>query len=227
MKFPTFYDINNESPSLFQHNYDKFIIDLVNLLKDELGVAYDRAIHIASIVGKAYNRPEVHYHTFHHVNMIYEFAHLNEITLETYEKLAIAFHDVIYYVRSDLNEANSALFMKSMLGGIVDPQILGTAACTITETGKHMNDRVVIDSHKVMDLDLYSLALPWEDFLVANESINKEYSKVLTQEEFMKRRKNFLELFLKKDYIYRTPLFRTKLEAPARRNIEQYILVIS
>lgn len=167
-----------------------------------------------------------HYHSMEHIaemmNCYQECADLFSFPREAV--YAIYLHDfVMDFSGVKDNEEKSAdeasLFlvehgMKQKDVEIIREMILGT---------RHLlPPPLSIDAQLVADLDLVSLALPWDDFRANTEKIRQEYSAVPT-ELFHERQKAFLRKLIEvKPSIYLTDFFREKYEKQARENIMHY-----
>jgi len=73
-----------------------------------------------------------------------------------------------------------------------------------------------------VDIDLASLALPWDQFEENGRRIRREYAHV-PEPEFRAARAAVLERFLRRPHIYATAFFRERLEERARANLMRRI----
>ena len=159
-----------------------------------------------------------YYHTFRHIK--YMLTHTKDFFLSPREEakleLAIWFHDVVYNAKEIDNEMKSSLVFyeyakridlrKKETENIVQ-LILDT---THKESPKTRLGKIICD------LDLREMSEPEQ--INNTPKIRKEYSH-LSDGEFDKGRKAFLENMLNKKYIYNTDDYRESLEAQARHNL--------
>ena len=154
------------------------------------------------------------YHMTGHITSMFRTADKLGLSLSPSEKLAILFHDVIYVTGQHDNEGRSIDFMIALMAGYGVPltEWCWASRC-IRETANFMNYVEDESTHMVLDLDLASLADPFDDFMDTNELIMEEFKANHGD------RIKFLSGFLNKDKIF----YRlTDLEPLARNNIERY-----
>jgi predicted metal-dependent HD superfamily phosphohydrolase len=84
-----------------------------------------------------------------------------------------------------------------------------------------------LDLNYMLDFDLYTFGLPFEDYAKINEGIVYEFTHHINMGEFVKGRTGFLNLVLKKSIIYRTSEFYDKYEVKAMENINKEIEMLS
>ena len=74
----------------------------------------------------------------------------------------------------------------------------------------------------MLDIDLSSFGLPWDDMLRDSIAVRKE-SPQLSDAEFFPGQRAFLESLVKREHFYFTDFFRSRIEETARRNINRYL----
>ena len=135
-------------------------------------------------------------------------------------ELALWFHDAIYKPFSGSNESDSADWAKAFLklnGVSQDSQnnihnlIMATSYSHIAETN---------DERLIADIDLAILGANHDRYADFQTGVRKEYSKVPSI-IFMKKRKDLLATFLKKNRIFTFDWFYDEFEKQARKNISQ------
>ena len=69
-----------------------------------------------------------------------------------------------------------------------------------------------------MDIDLSSFGLPWKRFWRDSQAVRREFDH-LSDLEFMRAQRVFLNALLDREYFFGTTFFRARYEARARANI--------
>ena len=77
-----------------------------------------------------------------------------------------------------------------------------------------------LDESFIVDIDLSSFGLPWEEFLSDSRAVRAEFSQV-TDAEFYPRQKKFLESLVARPAFCFTEFFQDRHEDRARGNIER------
>jgi len=135
---------------------------------------------------------------------------------------AILYHDLIYDAKDSYNELNSARLWRKHSECIMLDYDRDVVEAMILQTAYHLhnNDQHLNASVKwLLDLDLISLALPWDDFKLNNSLIRLEFSH-LTDDQF--KRAEFLKQLISKPKIYRHKAFEI-FESKARENVMRLI----
>jgi predicted metal-dependent HD superfamily phosphohydrolase len=180
---------------------------------------------IANALLAMYSGRKRHYHTFVHINMLYRFADKYfpdnncRNSLEAPELLAILFHDCIYVPGQVDNEGRSIDVMIAIMAGYGVPLTeYCWASRIIRETANFLEYVEDNSTHAVLDLDLVAFAQPWDDFLVQNTLIGKEFPGVPNT-----KRADFMQQFLNKNRVY----YKLKeLEDCASANISKYVTLL-
>ena len=194
---------------------------------------------VRSIVGsllmceaeKCYRRREVEkkafYHTWHHALDVANTCILlsgNVLALGCHQLLVAAIcHDVVHTNNSPDDENKSAEWVRCQLG------YLPEAILAIRMTANHfkpLGPRTNLNNI-LMDADLKSLSLPYDQFIETNNRIAEEVmaTKECTMDELYQGRLKFIKFA--KDaahdgYMYRTAYARTKWYPQALSNLTQY-----
>lgn len=163
---------------------------------------------------RLYQEPHRHYHTLEHIAAMLHAS--RDAPLDRVQTMAVWFHDAIYDPRSQTNEADSAELAGERL------RAAGWAAADVArvqqivlDTQRHVP--TVPGSDVVLDLDLMSLALPWDEFARNTERIRREYAHV-PEAEFVAGRRAFLGEMLKRERLFYSP-FGVRWEQAARANL--------
>lgn len=174
-----------------------------------------------------YNEPQRHYHTLAHIEqcmaMFDQCKSLasNPDALE----LAVWFHDVIFEPGSPDNEARSAELYLDLSDGAHDAATRGLVKRLIMATlhdGSSLEDS---DARYMVDIDLSSFGLSWEDFLRDSRNLRLE-SADLSDAEYFRRKTNFQNCLLAKERFYLSDYFAKRLETQARANLARYFELI-
>jgi predicted metal-dependent HD superfamily phosphohydrolase len=165
---------------------------------------------------RRYLEPHRHYHSLEHIAQM---LHLGrDLQLDDGQVMAVWFHDAVYDPRSRTNEQDSAALAKARLAAIGWPEpACARVAAIVLDTQTHEPSSP--DSAPVLDLDLASLALPWDEFARNTVRIRAEYAHV-GDADFAAGRAKFFQAMLQRPRLYFTP-FGARFEAPARANMQR------
>lgn len=184
------------------------------------------------------------YHNAHHIYDLFQTAIDHGWALTPAEELALLFHDAIYVPGYSGNEAASVNLLHSFVGHYAGrgelftgaiarehmEQIVSEAGSMIISTRDHErgNPNNGADASRVIDLDLYGIALP-EKFQKSTDQVWKEYrgtllamnqgDEIKALHRFNAGRIDWIAQFLKRKRIYQTKLFQEKYEDVARDNL--------
>lgn len=175
------------------------------------------------IVVDKYSEPHRHYHTLDHIrHCLVRLDQARHLAVEPAAvELAIWFHDVIYDPAKDDNELRSALFFDSHLGVHLPGELAARVHRLIMDT-EHPSEPDDGDARLMVDIDLSSFALPWEEFIRDTNAIREELAH-LSEEQFTAGKLKFLDSLLSRPRFYLSDYFHDRLEDRARRNIERHI----
>lgn len=137
-------------------------------------------------------------------------------------ELGILCHDYVYDPRRKDNEERSALFGEQLALRLGFGQRIAHGVFSVTIATKHTGLPEGNLEQRMVDLDLYPLAVPWPSFVHNSGEIRREY-KHLPDDEFVSGCNAFLDSMLppKRPHIYSTPYFRGKYEAAAQANLRR------
>lgn len=174
------------------------------------------------LVGK-YSEPQRSYHTLKHVHhclaQLDRARHLAEDPDSI--ELAIWFHDAVYDPDTDDNELRSAQLFDSLLGPHLPRERAARIHRLIRDT-EHPNEPEDNDARLMVDIDLSSFGLPWDDFMRDTQAIHSELAHT-PEPQLVAGKRKFLNALLSRPSIYLTAHFREHLEAQARSNIERHM----
>ena len=171
-----------------------------------------------------YSEPHRKYHTTRHLDECFE--KLKEIESQAAHpediELALWFHDAIYDVRRQDNEAKSADWARSAaLEAGLPPTVAERVHGLVLVTAHNAVPRA-IDQQILVDVDLSILGAKVERFDEYEEQIREEYSWVPAV-VFRSKRRSILKDFLARPTIFNTQTFIDVYEAQARDNVGRSI----
>jgi predicted metal-dependent HD superfamily phosphohydrolase len=169
------------------------------------------------------------YHNFGHamavVNQV-EILSNGQSSLELV--LAALYHDAIYMPGAPGNEEQSA----EVLG--IDAEEAGISMYAVersqdmiraTKISDHMTNKRLIGSQAIlMDADLYSLSVPYSEFVQNQHNIIQENGGELVPENFKKSAEFLTKLAYSRDKLYHTDGARYRWEEFAQSNIRKWAM---
>jgi Uncharacterized protein conserved in bacteria len=211
---------------------ETFVEDLKSKWRALIG-RFSSDIETIDAVGKflidKYSEPHRFYHNAVHVGALLVLADdfgekfADSVCVE----LAIWFHDAVYDAQKSDNEIESAKLAADCLKRLFVPEEkIRKIEKMILATERHDATETDSDGKLFLDLDLSVLG--------ASEEIYREYARAIRREyahvpdlPYRRGRKNVLENFLRREFIYFTDEMRQRFEARARFNIENEIKELS
>ena len=185
--------------------------------------ASDHSAEIHQRLTSAYNEPQRHYHTLDHIGHCLSLFDQCKALLDNPDalELAIWFHDAIFETGKPDNELRSAELYQS-LSADVHPnelrELVGRLIIATLHDGGSLEDK---DAGYMVDIDLSSFGLPWEDFLRDTQDLRKECGH-LSDEEYYQRQSSFRTGLMARPKFYMTDYFYERYEQQARENLERY-----
>jgi len=178
-------------------------------------------------IEKQYLGKKRHYHTFEHLE------HMLALAVEVRDSLsdedmfsfAIFNHDIIYKIQRKDNEEQSAKLAKERLLKLGVDEKRAEHCKQLIESTETNDPKGMPDSDYLNDIDLAILGAPQEAYKEYTLKIRKEFS-IYPDFLFNPGRKNVLNHFLEREYIYQTSYFRERLEQQARENILEEITLL-
>lgn len=172
-------------------------------------------------IQKNYSSPKRYYHNLGHLNFMLELVKRYEKQLRNPAAIyfAIFYHDLVYKPASSNNEAKSAEIAVKRLRELNVPEdvvLVVEKAILATKSHELQTNQ---DINFLLDFDLAILGADYHTYQAYTQNIRKEYAHV-PEEAFKAGRKKVLQHFLAMPAIYKTPLFRTLLEARAHHNLQ-------
>ncbi|WP_163834015.1 HD domain-containing protein [Spartinivicinus ruber] len=170
-----------------------------------------------------YDSNERYYHSTDHIKFCLEqFDQVSQfLTAPDAVEMAIWFHDVIYERGACDNEFQSAMFFKEYVAEKLKPKFADQVYDLILDT-THKHTPSTLDGQYLADIDLSSMALPWQDFLRDSTNVRAECSH-LCDSEFYPKQLAFLESLLKRETFFFTEYFQQRYGTQAQENLQRLI----
>lgn len=182
-----------------------------------------RAEDVFKEVHDGYSAPGRFYHTPKHIeHCLTQFdLVVGEMESPDAVEMAIWFHDLIFDVNVDDNEVQSARRFVELANHSMNAEfktrvydlIMVTAPPRLPNTG---------DQKFMLDIDLSSFGLPWDDFVRDSIAVRQE-SPRLSDADFFPGQRAFLESLVSREHFYFTDFFRSRIEETARSNIYRHL----
>lgn len=170
-----------------------------------------------------YSMPGRYYHTPKHIEHCLTQFDLASDQLENADavEIAIWFHDLVFEANADDNELQSACRFVELANDSMDAEFKTTVYDLVMATAPPRIPKTT-DQQFMLDIDLSSFGLPWEDMLRDSIAVRQE-SPQLSDAEFFPGQRAFLESLVKREHFYFTEFFRSRIEETARSNINRYL----
>jgi predicted metal-dependent HD superfamily phosphohydrolase len=185
--------------------------------------AADNSSEIHRRLLDGYQESQRHYHTLEHIEqclgMFDQCKSLasNPDALE----LAVWFHDVIFEPGKRDNEKRSAQLYLKLSEGVHDESTRGLVDRLIMATLHDGSSLADSDAIYMVDIDLSSFGLSWEEFLQDSQNLRRENAE-LSDAEYYRKKANFQNFLLAKERFYLSDYFAERLETQARANLARY-----
>ncbi|MDA7416349.1 N-methyl-D-aspartate receptor NMDAR2C subunit [Xenophilus arseniciresistens] len=175
----------------------------------------------------AWSEPWRHYHTLQHLGECLDALARERALARRPGELALGlfFHDAVYALQADDNEARSAEWaVRALQEARVPADAIARVHALVMATCHQATAAAPIDpdAQLLVDIDLAILGAAPARFAQYEAQIRREYAHV-PPEVFEPRRRRILGSFLARDPIYQTPGLHARCEAQARVNLTQAI----
>ena len=176
-----------------------------------------------------YSEASRRYHTPEHIDhCLNQFdAARSEIHDPDAVEMAIWFHDAIYEadaVKGGNELASAQLFLHHANGHF--PNEFRDKVYRLVMVTTHSEVPQTNDERFMVDIDLSSFGLPWEQFSRDSANVRAEFPGV-SDSVFSERQRCFLEGLLARESFCFTKFFRLRHEEAARANISRYLAKMS
>jgi predicted metal-dependent HD superfamily phosphohydrolase len=169
-----------------------------------------------------YSEPHRAYHTLQHLKECFAWFEQTRSLARHPGDVAFAlfYHDAVYDSHAHDNEARSAELAEDVLGEYVRGDAEPQRIVALIMATKHDAVPADNDAQLLVDIDLSILAAAPGRFDEYERQVRKEYDWV-APDAFREGRRRVLQQFVERPAIYSLPLFRERLEATARHNLER------
>ncbi len=185
--------------------------------------ATDTSSVVHQLLADAYQEPQRRYHTLEHIEHCLCMFDLCQSMADDPDALEIAiwFHDVVYVPGKRDNEALSAeLYLEMSSGGHGDKmreRVVRLIMATLHD-GTSLEDS---DSSFMVDIDLSSFALSFQDFLHDSQNLRAENPQ-LSDADYYQKQSNFQSCLLSRQKFFLSDFFHQRYEQQARDNLSRY-----
>ena len=171
----------------------------------------------------SYSEPGRHYHTPKHIEHCLAQFDLAADKMDDADSVEVAiwFHDLIFDVNASDNELQSARRFAELARDSMDDEFKSRVHDLIMSTAPPRMPKTK-DQEFMLDIDLSSFGLPWDDMLRDSIAVRQESDK-LSDAEFFPGQRAFLESLVSREHFYFTDFFRSRIEDAARSNIKRYL----
>ncbi len=185
--------------------------------------AADASAAIHQRLVNAYNEPQRRYHTLAHIDHCLSLFDQCKSLATNPDALEIAvwFHDVIFTPGKRNNEARSAELYQELSAGVHDVEfreLVGRLIMATLHDGSSLDDS---DAGYMVDIDLSSFGLPWEDFMRDGQHLREENAQ-LSDAEYYRRQGDFQSCLLARPRFYVTDFFYQRYEQQAHDNLTRH-----
>ena len=176
-------------------------------------------------VSGRYREPHRRYHTPQHIRHCLEQFDLAAALMDERDavEMALWFHDVVWESGSapGVNERESADLFLEHLGDSLHEGFRDTVHRLVMVT-VYPSEPATPDEGYMVDIDLSSFGLPWEEFRRDSQAVRDELPH-LTDGEFYPKQHRFLRMLLARERFFVTDFFAARYERTARDNIERLL----
>jgi len=179
-------------------------------------------VQIWDAIIKQYSEHHRHYHDKKHLAFCLQQLDLVVSLIEDMDavEIAIWFHDMVHKSNASDNEEKSAALFKILVRPHFRPDFVDKV-CDIILATKHINEPKNGNQEYMLDIDLSSLGLPWEQFYQDSSDLRAECGSIPNKRYYAGKLK-FFDLLLDRPNIYYSEFFSTRYENSARNNLLRY-----
>lgn len=171
----------------------------------------------------SYREPQRVYHALSHIEHCLKKVDEVKSLVQNPEalELSIWFHDVIYTPGAKNNEQLSADYFTQLTTNIFSKACGQMINENIMATLHNDNERLSGDTRYMVDIDLSSFGLPWDEFMQDSENVRLERPDLSFKDSLLGQL-NFKRGLLKRPQFFRTKFFKQHYEAQAQKNLTHY-----
>ncbi len=179
------------------------------------------AIHRRLLDG--YGESPRYYHTLEHIEHCLRMFDACKSRLQQPDavELAVWFHDVVFEPGRCDNERLSADLYLQYSAGVHDEATRDLVDRLIMATLHNGDSLTDADAAYMVDIDLSSFGLSWQEFLRDSENLRRENAH-LDDAEYYRKQTGFQSCLLSRDRFFRSDFFAGRYEQRARENLARY-----
>ena len=163
---------------------------------------------------KRYAEPHRHYHSLGHVRDILQYVMVDAVVAAAW------FHDIVFDpARADNEEQSARVAAVALREMGFSVQTIEMVMQMIRATGTRDPRGLPQPALLLLDADVAVFGSHHERYVAYRDAIRQEYAFV-PEEQFVERRRELVERFLMRPYIYFTDVMREQFEQQARTNLE-------
>ncbi len=188
-----------------------------------LETAEDRSAEVHQRLVEGYLEPQRYYHTLQHIeHCLRMFDDCRELLqAPAAVELAIWFHDVVYEPGQPDNELRSADLYREIAHGVHDEALIEHVHGLIMATLHNGFALEGIDVEYLVDIDLSSFGLGWDEFLRDSENLRRE-NPHLEDSAYYRNQGYFQNRLLERPRFFLSDFFYQRYETQARNNLARY-----
>ena len=182
---------------------------------DYAALVYEK---LAAMYGESWRE----YHTMAHIDCCLEYFDRCQHVASDPDaiEMAIWFHDCIYEVGAQDNEARSRDWFLDVSNRHLDSDFRNVVDILIMDT-VHRTEPETSDGKLLADIDLTSFGLPWEHYMRDGDNVRREMA-LDTDPDKGGNKFAFLDALLTRPSIYFSPYYKEHFEAGARKNLMRH-----
>ncbi|QLY29768.1 metal-dependent phosphohydrolase [Nocardia huaxiensis] len=170
---------------------------------------------------RRYREPHRRYHTVDHLAAM--LTVIDDLAEDAEDVAAVRyaafFHDAVYALDGGDNEERSAVLAETTLPGLgVPPERVAEVARLVRLTSGHHPDPSDRNGGVLCDADLAILAADESTYAAYTSAVRAEYAQI-PDELFRKGRAAVLQGLTAQEWLFRTPIARSRYETAARANL--------
>ncbi len=185
--------------------------------------AFNSAERVFTELARFYGEPHRRYHTWRHIERCLEaFDQISPLADHPDAvEMALWFHDAIYTAGAKDNEWRSAELFREWSKGCADSSFRDRVHRLIIIT-THREIPNNVDERLLVDIDLSSFGLPWDEFIEDGQQIRAEFAQ-LSDEVYFSALLRFLLSLLNRPAFFFSDYFQQRHEQTARANVRRLI----
>ena len=185
--------------------------------------AADRSAEIHQRLVRGYGESQRYYHTLEHIDHclgMFDDCH-TLLQAPAAVELAVWFHDVVFEPGQPDNELRSAELYRDFARGVHSENLIDHVYGLIMATLHNGFALEGIDVEYIVDIDLSSFGLTWDEFLRDSENLRRE-NPHLEDKAYYRNQGYFQARLLERPRFFLSDFFYQRYETQARSNLARY-----